>query len=74
MATLHLPHLGRHGRAGLWGVLGATVLLCIVFAAVADVEPSEAEVVTGAVLALALLWLAHEWRRLWRIERRTERR
>jgi hypothetical protein len=70
MATLHLPHLRRPGPSGLWGVLGATVLLCIFFAALADVDPSEAEVVSAAVLTLAVFWLAHEWRRLWRIEGR----
>jgi uncharacterized membrane-anchored protein len=74
MATLHLPHLRRHGRAGLWGVLGATVVLYIFFAALADVDPSEAEVVTGAAITLAVLWFAHEWRRLWRLERRPGRR
>jgi hypothetical protein len=81
MTTLHLPHLRRRGhrlpgfvRTGLWGVLGATVLLYIFFAAVADVDPSEAEVATAAVLTLAVLWLAHEWRRLWRVERHSGRR
>ena len=72
MATLHLPHLQlrRHGPVGVWGVLGATALLYIFFAALADVDPSEAEVATAGLLTLGVIWAAHEWRRLWRLERR----
>jgi hypothetical protein len=74
----HRPHLepGAHpvleslGHA-FWAVCGAIVLLFIFFAALGAVEPEDALVLTIVVLALAVLWLAHAWRGLWRDERRS---
>jgi hypothetical protein len=77
MATLHLPHFERdeHPRLGaalhlFWAACAAIVLLFIFLAALGAIDPAEAVVVTVVVLALALLWLAHAWRGLWRDERR----
>ena len=53
-----------------WAVCGATVVLFIFFAALGAIEPDEALELTIVVLALAVLWLAHAWRGLWRDERR----
>jgi hypothetical protein len=52
-----------------WAVCGAIVLAFIFFAALGAVEPDEAIELTIVVLALAVLWLAHAWRDLWREER-----
>jgi heme A synthase len=77
MATLHLPHIERdeHPRLGalmhfFWAACAVIVLLFIFFAALGAIDPGEALAVTAVVLALALLWLAHAWRGLWRDERR----
>jgi hypothetical protein len=52
-----------------WAACGTIVVLFIFFAALGAVEPGDAIGLTIAVLALAVLWLAHEWRGLWRAER-----
>jgi hypothetical protein len=77
MATLHLPHFEReeHPRLGaalhlFWGFCAAVVLLFILLAALGAIDPADAVAVTAVVLALAVLWLAHAWRGLWRDERR----
>jgi hypothetical protein len=57
-------------RQAFWGACGAIVLIYIFLAALTAVDPAEAEVVTGLVLLLAVLWLAHNWRRLWLDERK----
>jgi hypothetical protein len=51
-------------------VCASIVVLAIAIAALAGLEPSDAWPLTAAVLVLAVLWLAHEWRRLWEDERR----
>ena len=51
-------------RAALWAVCGAIVVLFIFFAAIGGIDPGEAEVATVVIAVLALLWLAHSWRRL----------
>jgi hypothetical protein len=78
MATFHLPHFERdeHPRLGsalhvFWGACAAIVLLFIFLAALGAIDPEEAVVLTVVVLALAVLWLTHAWRGLWRDERRT---
>jgi hypothetical protein len=77
MPAFRLPHLGSEDHPHLsaavhafWAACGAIVLLFIFFAALGAVEPSEALELTVIVLALAVLWLAHAWRDLWRQERR----
>ena len=51
-------------RAALWAICGAAVVLFIFFAAIGGIDPGEAEVATLVIGVLALLWLAHAWRRL----------
>jgi hypothetical protein len=77
MRALHLPHFERdeHPRLGtllhlFWGSCAAVVLLFILLAALGAIDPGDAITVTVVVLALAVLWLAHAWRGLWRDERR----
>jgi hypothetical protein len=72
----HLPHFehGAHpvlesAAHAFWAVCGVIVVLFIFFAALGAVEPDEALELTIVVLALAVLWLAHAWRGLWRDER-----
>jgi hypothetical protein len=60
----------RTVRTALWGICAAVVVLAIVVAAVAGLKPSEHWELTGLMLVLAVLWLAHEWHRLWEEERR----
>ena len=68
----HVPH--RHEHAGLahvlWGACASAVLLFIFLAALGAFEPGEVVELTIAVIALAALWLAHEWRGLFGAERR----
>jgi len=79
MFSLRVPHLHRGGphprlgalRALLWPLAGAAVLLYLTIAAGGGIEPGEAEVATVAACALAVLWAAHAWRRLWDDERRS---
>ena len=61
-------------RTALWALCASIVLLAIGLAALAGLEPSDAWPVTVTVLLLAVLWLAHEWSRLWEEERRRGRR
>ena len=77
MATFHLPHFERdeHPRLGtalhlFWAACAAIVLLYIFLAALTAIDPGEAVETTVVVLALAVLWLAHAWRGLWRDESR----
>lgn len=51
-------------RAALWAACGAIVVLFIFFAAIGGIDPGEAEIATLVIAVLALLWLAHSWRRL----------
>jgi hypothetical protein len=53
-----------------WATCAALVLLFIFFAALGAFEPGDVLPVTIAAVVLATLWLAHEWRGLWRDERR----
>jgi len=76
VATLHLPrgdgehHLRQTLVSVFWAVCAAAVMLALVLGAILDVQPSDAEAATAAVLLAAALWLAHEWRLQWRQERR----
>jgi hypothetical protein len=48
-----------------WAACGALVVLYLFFVAIGGVDPAEDPVWGIAALVLALLWLAHSWRRLW---------
>jgi hypothetical protein len=48
-----------------WAMVGSVVVLYLFFAIVGTVDPSENEAAAIVVLVLAVLWLAHAWRRLW---------
>jgi hypothetical protein len=63
-------HMGERTSHRLWGACAAFVLAFIFFAALGAFEPGEVLPLTVAALVLATLWLAHEWRALWRDERR----
>jgi hypothetical protein len=71
MRTIHLhpghdhPHLVRF----LWATCGALVLVYIFLATLGAFEPGEVIALTAAAVALAALWLAHEWREQFRDER-----
>jgi hypothetical protein len=53
-----------------WAACATIVVLFIFFAALGAVQPDDAVELTVVVLVLAVLWLAHAWRGLWRDERR----
>ncbi len=57
-------------RHAFWGLCASAVMLFILLAALGAFEPGEVEALTAGVLALAVLWLGHSWRELWRQERR----
>jgi hypothetical protein len=63
------PSVDRHIPHAFWWTCGAIVVAYIFFAALGAVEPGEAVELTIVVLALAVLWLGHAWRDLWRRER-----
>jgi hypothetical protein len=54
----------------LWATCAALVLLFIALAALDVVDTGEMVVLTVGIVALAVLWSAHEWLGLWRQERR----
>jgi hypothetical protein len=68
----HEHHRLEAVRHVFWAACGAIVLMYIFLAALTAVDPAEAEVVTAVVLLLAVLWLGHNWRRLW-LDERAER-
>jgi hypothetical protein len=56
-------------RHVLWGVCGAFVLLYIFLTAVGAFEPGEVLELTILAVALAVVFLVHEWRGQFRVER-----
>jgi hypothetical protein len=69
---IHLPRLREHAtlKNALWAACAAIVVLYIFLAALGAFEPDEVLELTIAVVALAALLLAHEWRGQFRNERR----
>ena len=47
-----------------WALIGALVVVYFFFVALGGVDPDDAPVATGIALGLAVLWLAHSWRRV----------
>ena len=68
----HVPH--RHEHTGLsqfvWAVCGSIVVVYIFLTALGAFKPWEVVELTIAVVAIAVLLLAHEWREQFRDERR----
>jgi hypothetical protein len=48
----------------LWALVGALVVLYLFVMVLGDVRPGDAPVASAIALALAVLWLAHAWRRV----------
>jgi len=48
----------------LWALIAAAIVLFIFFAAFGGFDPAEAKTTSVVVAVLALLWLAHAWKRL----------
>jgi hypothetical protein len=56
---------GRFAAApAFWAIIGAAVVAYLFFMALGNVRPGDAPVATGIALALAVVWLAHAWRRV----------
>jgi hypothetical protein len=56
---------GRFALApALWAVIGAAVVVYLFFVVLAGVSYDDAPAASIAALALAVLWLAHAWRRV----------
>ena len=49
----------------IWALIGSVVVLYLFFVALDAVDPADAPAASIAVAVLALLWLAHAWRRLY---------
>ena len=50
--------------AFVWALIAAVIVLYIFFAAFGGFDPAEAKTTSVIVAVLALLWLAHAWKRL----------
>jgi hypothetical protein len=48
----------------LWAIIGSLVVLYLFLLAVGGVAPGDAPAATVVALVLAVLWLAHAWRRV----------
>ena len=48
-----------------WALVGALVVLYLFFVVTGGVDPQDDPAWAIAALVLAVLWLAHSWRRLW---------
>ena len=47
-----------------WALIGAIVVVYLFFMVLGDKKPGDTPILSGIVLALAVIWLAHSWRRL----------
>ena len=50
--------------AATWAIVGSIVVLYLFLLGLNAFSPGEAPAATAVILALAVLWLAHAWRRL----------
>lgn len=48
----------------IWAVIGAAVVAYLFFLVLGNVKPGDAPVASAIALVLAVLWLAHAWRRV----------
>jgi hypothetical protein len=48
----------------VWAIIGAAVVAYLFFMVLGNVKPSEAPVPSVIALVLAVIWLAHAWRRV----------
>ncbi|MCW2989736.1 MAG: hypothetical protein JWM73_330 [Solirubrobacterales bacterium] len=56
---------GRFGAMpALWAIVGAAVVAYLFFMVLGNVRPGDAPVPSAIALGLAVLWLAHAWRRV----------
>jgi hypothetical protein len=51
--------------AALWALCGALVVVYLFFMVLSDKKPGDAPVLSVIALVLAVIWLAHSWRRLY---------
>src|SRR3954447_8526662 len=47
-----------------WAIIGAAVVAYLFFLVLGNVKPGDAPVATIVALVLAVVWLAHAWRRV----------
>ena len=50
--------------AAAWAIIGALVVVYLFFMVLSDKKPGDAPVLSIIALVLAVIWLAHSWRRL----------
>src|SRR5689334_17007387 len=48
----------------VWAIIGAAVVAYLFFLVLGNVKPGDAPVASGIALGLAVIWLAHAWRRV----------
>ena len=48
----------------IWAILGAAVVAYLFFLVLGNVKPSDAPAASIAACVLAVIWLAHAWRRV----------
>jgi hypothetical protein len=72
-SVIRIRHDHESRAQVLWAACAGLVLMFIFLAALGAFEPGEVLPLTIAAVGLAALWLAHEWRGLWRDERRNGR-
>jgi VIT1/CCC1 family predicted Fe2+/Mn2+ transporter len=67
------PEEERHPRtrrdavvAFLWSLCGGVVVLFLFFFVLGGIDPTESTLLSVIIAALALAWLGHSWRTIWR--------
>lgn len=52
-------------QAVVWAVIGGLVVLYLLLVVIGAIKPGTAKVLSIVVLVMAVIWLAHAWRRLY---------
>jgi ABC-type transport system involved in cytochrome bd biosynthesis fused ATPase/permease subunit len=52
-------------QAAAWAVVGGLVVLYLLLVAIGAIKPGTAKALSIVVLVMAIVWLAHAWRRLY---------